>query len=214
MHRPCWPAKTGATSFSSSVVLQSTDTNQNPSTKGNNVQVFMPLQSIVGSLEALDDKRLLKQLVEAKQIITGTAFKHHPATIAWTPFIPALRQYVHIGAAIWRARGIKKRGVENSWKWDPQAPGTAKLPPFFGFEPYHFSHVCNLIRKSPDYISVLSKEIPVSFLATGIEAHSVPYLWPILVDGGVVYKIGSGKKAPVLTPGEIIESNWQWVLMK
>lgn len=68
-----------------------------------------PWQTMRLSLEALDNKRLGKQRVEAYQIwrtITGQlkAWRAHPATHAWYGYPDALGVYVAINCALWARR--------------------------------------------------------------------------------------------------------------
>lgn len=175
------------------------------------MQVFLPFSDFKTSLEVLDNKRLLKQLVEAKQIITGTGFSSHPITLAWQHFIPALRAYVEVGRHIWVRRGIETRGRAYSWSWDPEAPEVYELPPWVGLEPYHVSHATALLCKDPShYTSRVAPAITASLMDV-CEAADVPYLWPRLVAGDWVYQIGTGRGAPLLTRELLVDSCWQWV---
>lgn len=175
------------------------------------MQVFMPFVDFRESLSALDDKRLLKQLVEARQIIMGQGFTVHPATLAWKPFENTLRYYVEVGAEIWRQRGITNRGRAYTWNWDPQAGEYVDMPPFIGFAPYHISHACNLIRKNPGHYTVpLSTVIPEAMARAGVEVDKVPYLWPVWLNDEIVYQVGTGRRAPRVTAQALIDSDWAW----
>ena len=70
------------------------------------MNTFIPYRDFCQVARCLDDKRLFKQAVEAKQIIdiltTGKtksgsdyplSMKHHPIVFAWTGYVPTLKRY-------------------------------------------------------------------------------------------------------------------------
>lgn len=116
------------------------------------MQVFMPFPDPIVSLACLDDKRLLKQIVEAQQILWGqTGHKNHPAVLLWQQYPDFLKLYLYVGVKIWKWRGYVNRGKDYKYKNEFDAPLTYRLPPFFYHVAYHDSHQLSLIKKSEEY---------------------------------------------------------------
>lgn len=115
------------------------------------MQTFLPYESFSDSLRALDNRRLGKQRVEAKQIydiLTGTAkgpgWRNHPAVKMWRGFERALALYYNLSLLVWKMRGfqsVKLQVIESD--------GEPILPPFIGQDSFHASHRSNLLRKDP-----------------------------------------------------------------
>ena len=70
------------------------------------MNTFIPHKNFADSVHTLDNKRLFKQAIEAKQILsiltTGKtndgrdyplSMKHHPIVFAWTGYLEALKHY-------------------------------------------------------------------------------------------------------------------------
>lgn len=149
-------------------------------------------------IQYLDNKRLGKQRVEAKQIITileyfdqhGTfpetgGWKNHPATLMWLGHTKSLKLYFNAVVKEW-----VRRGYENSYEYynveectiisckfdghkaefDGDA-GINTFPLWFSFPPFYLAQRAALIRKSPrDYSRFLDDETK-QYLTYG-------YLWP------------------------------------
>jgi len=76
------------------------------------VNIFIPLSDPIEIAKILDDKRLGKQRVEAKQIITiitgeakSLAWSNHPAVIMWRPYAKELKYYYDCIVREWIRRG-------------------------------------------------------------------------------------------------------------
>lgn len=76
------------------------------------MQTFMPYPTFEQSLACLDDKRLGKQRVECRQILSAlledrAGWRAHPATRMWRGAVPALIEYTLTACELWRARGFR-----------------------------------------------------------------------------------------------------------
>lgn len=129
------------------------------------MQTFLPLPSIVKSLECLDNKRLGKQRVEAKQILNalehGGGWRNHPAVLMWEGYEDALKYYHNACIDEWVSRGKRNTMVKL------EHPSEFEMPWWFGGK-IHESHRANLLRKDQDYYAQFGWE----------EDPSLPYFWP------------------------------------
>jgi Pyrimidine dimer DNA glycosylase len=74
------------------------------------VNVFLSGPSVVESFERLDYRRLGKQRVELKQILTletGGAWSNHPATRMWAGSLGFVARMGITCCLVWRSRGYK-----------------------------------------------------------------------------------------------------------
>ncbi len=118
------------------------------------MQTFLPYPNFEESVEALDDRRLGKQRVEARQILralekrrTGEpgGWKNHPAVLMWEGHEDALKAYGDAAIREWVSRGFRNA-------MPLLLPGGAsELPPWLGREEFHASHRANLLRKDPGW---------------------------------------------------------------
>lgn len=130
------------------------------------MQTFLPYDDYVRSLSCLDNKRLGKQRVEAKQILTALSdpqygWQHHPAVNMWRGYEALLIEYHNVAITIWTRRGFK-----NTMKLLPSR-SDFKTPPWWG-GPIHASHRSNLLRKDPEHYGQYGWK----------ESPDMPYYWP------------------------------------
>jgi len=81
------------------------------------MQVFMSEYTFEESAKVLDNKRLVKQLLEGRQILAALAgqtkgWRNHPATRMFEGYEPALFDYLYYVAKEMEQRGYK---TENNW---------------------------------------------------------------------------------------------------
>lgn len=143
------------------------------------MQTFMPYSCFRLSAQALDNKRLGKQRVEAWQILQALQGKtkgwvNHPATIMWQGCEQSLIQYGLIVCEEWRNRGFEDN-MTDRFKAELRE-GSFKQPWWITFDPLNTSHQSNLYRKDPVYYAEFS-----------IVGASLPYVW-CKPDGS--YKLG------------------------
>jgi hypothetical protein len=130
------------------------------------------------SLANLDDKRLGKQRVEAKQIVMvlageSSGYQHHPAIDMWRGYERALCLYG--AAACYQWRIIRKFNCEiYSWfsareTWFRAEGHGTELPPWLQDPWLMRSHRSNLIRKDPVEYAPKFPNTP----------ENMPYLWPV-----------------------------------
>lgn len=136
------------------------------------MQTFMPEDTFLNSAYVLDDKRLGKQRVEAKQIYLSLTdpdygWKHHPAVKMWAGHEGALLMYGYAMCEQWARRGHKDtlldwfgERIENWATW--------VYPPWMCDLRFHRAHQSNLMRKDPDWYSQWYAHVPTD----------IPYFWP------------------------------------
>lgn len=143
------------------------------------MQTFMPYANFSNSAKALDDKRLGKQRVEAKQIYTalttGKGWIHHPATKMWAGYEASLAYYGFKMCEEYFRRG---HGVESElylWFWKRSvALGKSIHPPEWVSDVVvQQSHRSNLLRKDPEFYRP-------KFLLT---PPDLEYAWPKFYNG-------------------------------
>ena len=138
------------------------------------MQTFLPFDDFKRSAHCLDYRRLGKQRVEARQIITVLetgvgAWSNHPAVLMWKGFEDSLKVYHNVVIAEWIGRGYKNNmpffDVELGWYY----------PDWFGEPLFHRSHIMNLLRKDYSYYirffpgyKIYSREL----------INSYSYWWP------------------------------------
>lgn len=117
------------------------------------MQVFVPFPNIYDSLDLLDKKRLVKQVIECGQILdvilqrkTGKGWINHPAVKMWANNPDALKHYKDQGFYL----AFNKFNVN----WVKTKPETLpddslpKMPDWWGRPDIHESHLSNLKRKA------------------------------------------------------------------
>lgn len=114
------------------------------------MQTFLPLPSFEDSAECLDYKRLGKQRVEARQILTSIKSEgrwyNHPAVKMWIGYELALIHYGNIMIEEW-----VWRGYNNTMPLLDVHFKKLKYPPWFGNDKFHSSHRSMLLMKDYDY---------------------------------------------------------------
>lgn len=168
------------------------------------VNIFIIKPDIYETARMLDNKRLGKQRVEAKQIIeiledydsgnleSKKAWVNHPATKSWIGFTNHLKVYFNIIVREWINRGF----VNNMSLYDiDETPynivpcnfdgktatydvskfDSFSFPFWISFPPFYMSHQAALCRKDPKYYKSLLCSKLNPYLEFG-------YLWPSNVD--------------------------------
>ncbi len=133
------------------------------------MQTFLPYPDFSRSMEVLDWRRLGKQRVEARQVLTanllgpGAAWYNHPATRMWRGYDRALIAYGNCAIAEWIARGYR-----NNMPLIP-LEGDIHYPEWWGMAELHESHRSMLMYKLPNHYEYLFAD------------HTRPglsYVWP------------------------------------
>lgn len=143
------------------------------------MQTFLPYPSYTLSAEVLDNKRLGKQIEEARQIyriIIGkdktSGWRHHPAVHMWFPFPYALSLYYNAIREEWVRRGfrtkrkpIKHPIAKTGKRWNNWQKPQWLLEPK---DLFCSKHRAALLKKNPTYYSKFGwAEIP-----------KIDYWWP------------------------------------
>lgn len=117
------------------------------------MQVFVPFPNIYDSLDLLDKKRLVKQVIECGQILdvilqrkTGKGWVNHPAVKMWYQYPDALKLYKNTGFR------MAKDKFDVKWvktKLEDMSDGNLpQMPNWWGRSDIHESHLSNLKRKA------------------------------------------------------------------
>jgi hypothetical protein len=118
------------------------------------VNTFLPFSDFKKCAKVLDGKRLLKQRVEAHQIVNiikkrklqeKCGFYNHPAVLMWEDNIDALKQYCNEMILESIERGYKNKMKLYKIKENPI------MPWWLGYEHIHYSHQASLLRKNHEH---------------------------------------------------------------
>lgn len=148
------------------------------------MQTFLPYADFRASAEALDERRLGKQRVEALQVfraLTRSAYgwKHHPAVRMWAGHEEALVRYGLEVCDVWRARG-RADTVADTLARDAAEAGlltvrsqealavAGELPAWLGDDEVHRSHRSKLVQKDPAHYRSRFPDAP----------EDLDYVWP------------------------------------
>jgi len=163
------------------------------------MQTFLPFASYRESAEALDDRRLGKQRVEAMQMVRAImdptyGWQNHPAVTMWRGHGLALIVYGMTVSKVWQERGFNDTCHDKLRDVYPLMRALGERvtkPKWMGDEAFHLSHQSNLIRKDPEHYASLFPDCP---------RDDIEYVWP----PGVARSNDTGAspmKHPLLCPG-------------
>lgn len=132
------------------------------------MMTFIVIGDFVLNAKLLDDQRLAKQRVEARQILdaimNGTGWKHHPIVCAWRYYTDALKYYTNCIILEWIRRG----GQNNLPLYE--IPPIIMIPWWSQWDRLHQSHRAMLVRKNPYYYN--------DKFTVNQEYYSYGYIWP------------------------------------
>jgi len=138
------------------------------------MQTFLPSSSFEESAKWLDDRRLNKQILEARTIYeiiinnkASGAWVNHPITKMWRDYPEALSLYYNACLSQWkhvRCRNHKYRMI-------PIYKSSVILPSWLGDERLHSSHRANLLRKDYKFYSRYGWD------ENSMEYWRFPYWW-------------------------------------
>ena len=116
------------------------------------MQTFLPYEDFISTAQCLDYRRLGKQRVEAKQIISALedptyGWQNHPAVTMWRGYVQALKVYANVMISEWVRRGYNNTMPLYAIK------DACSLPWWIGNEEFHASHRANLLRKDMEFYS-------------------------------------------------------------
>lgn len=139
------------------------------------MQTFLPYPDFAMSAACLDNKRLGKQRVEAKQIylaLTNPTYgwQNHPAVKMWKGYSIALTFYGECVCAEWIKRGFKDS--LRDWFYNEglvEGMNELPMPLWVGNSDFHASHRSNLLRKDPVWYGKFG----------WTEPNNLPYVWPV-----------------------------------
>lgn len=136
------------------------------------MQTFLPYSNFKETAECLDYRRLGKQRVECKQIISvllgnTTAWSNHPVTLMWQDHKYALCTYAMCICEEWINRGYNDSLLPFFDNIIENVDNTG-LPSFIGNNKFHDSHKSNLLRKDLKFYSQYGWDVP----------PDLEYWWP------------------------------------
>lgn len=126
------------------------------------MQTFVPFADLSASAQALDSKRLNKQLLEGRQIYgilasgkTKGAWVNHPAVKMWRNYDNGLYAYLEAVKEECVLRGIQTQknwdAIEELHHWNWNRGSKVVMPPWWSDERVHESHRNNLYVKDSKY---------------------------------------------------------------
>jgi hypothetical protein len=150
------------------------------------MQTFLPFDDFSRSAQALDDRRLGKQRVEALQVLRALTrpvygWKSHPVVLQWEGYEEALVAYALEVCAEWNRRGFADTVAASITAELKDATGTTvvrsqldlagagALPPWLGDDAFHAGHRSALAAKEPAYYRERFPDWP----------DDIPYFWPV-----------------------------------
>ena len=129
------------------------------------VNTFIPYSDFAKCAKVLDNKRLGKQRVEAKQILnillgdtTTKGWRNHPVVKMWVGYENALITYYNAIVTEWIKRGYRNTMLIM------KPSGRITMPWFIGNKSVHLSHQANLLRKDYTYYSKYFKHVPKEYI--------------------------------------------------
>lgn len=148
------------------------------------MQTFLPYPSFVETARCLDNRRLGKQRVEAKQILIALGFdvgehrgnaesrwRSHPAVAMWRGAENWLALYAVDVCCEWRRRGFRDSLCEQFMSVRDSlilTRGFVNKPRWIGCAEFHESHQSNLMRKLPAWYGRFGWGV----------GDDLPYVWP------------------------------------
>ena len=135
------------------------------------MQTFLPYPNFPMCAKVLDDKRLGKQRVEAKQILNilegkskSKAWVNHPAVRMWRKNEHVLKHYINTMIKEWI-----NRGFENNMEFEEVDPEILYSPRRLFDRKLHLSHRARLLKKNPKHYGQYWKA----------KDPNAPYWWPV-----------------------------------
>ena len=154
------------------------------------MQTFLPYPAMRDSLDALDNKRLNKQILETYQILNvlsgqskSNAWRNHPAVLMWEGAESELWRYGMTAIKLADMRGIK---TENNLanmdalakkvgaSWGDEEPAWRKNPTIL--KRVNTTHKANLYRKDSEYYAEYADSINNEYNKPCCD-HCL-YFWP------------------------------------
>lgn len=137
------------------------------------MQTFLPYSDFAKSASCLDNKRLGKQRVEAKQIYLAIhdpnyGWQNHPAVKMWRHWPISLATYGEFICIEWRSRGFNDSLLPFFQELSAVNTHTKNVPTWCTPE-FCASHRSNLLRKDPVWYSQFNWSEP----------NNLPYVWPV-----------------------------------
>lgn len=142
------------------------------------MQTFLPHADFTRTARCLDNKRLGKQRVEAKQILLALergsgGWIHHPAVKMWKGHNHALVEYGIAISLEWLNRGFKDTLL--NWFHNKHLDmlfNDVTFPSWLGREDIHSSHRARLLDKDPEWYGQFGwTETP--------RTQEQGYIWPV-----------------------------------
>ncbi len=149
------------------------------------MQTFLPSSNSIFAAQALDNKRLNKQILEGYQILNvlsgnSMGWRNHPAVLMWAGHEGALLEYVKDMIVEAKHRGIKTENNEDninrisSKSWNTEKPEWMKNK--LKLSKVVATHKANLYRKDPIYYAEFASAVNSEYNKPCCE--KCLYFWP------------------------------------
>ena len=138
------------------------------------MQTFLPYPDFDESARCLDYRRLGKQRIETRSILSAHfwsdyGWQTHPATQMWRGYSISLAHYGITMCAEWQRRGYKDNTEFFFREILERNPTATRIdPPWLGMPKFHRSHQSNLLRKYPEHYGKFNWNV----------SHHLEYYWP------------------------------------
>lgn len=118
------------------------------------MQTFLPYPSFTGSAAALDNKRVVKQIVEVKQILAAcenpkAAWGSHPIVRMWRGYEVRLAYYGFTCAEEYKTRFSRSHSLDALFLNRVYRAKLDHAQPWYGVPQFHQSHRLALYYKDP-----------------------------------------------------------------
>lgn len=154
------------------------------------MQTFLPYPAVRDSLDALDNKRLNKQILETYQILNvlsgqtkSNAWRNHPAVLMWEGAESELWRYSMTAISLADMRGIKTENNLANMRalakkvgsfWGNDEPAWRKNPTVL--KRVNATHKANLYRKDSEYYAEYASSVNDEYNQPCCEGCL--YFWP------------------------------------
>ena len=144
------------------------------------MQIFIPYEDAFETAKVLDNKRLNKQIIECRQIISAafgesTAWRNHPVVLMYKDHTPWVNWY----KIVLEHEQIARKGntCEGDAKYKILKQMEPERPYFLGLELLHRSHRSRLYTKDNNhYASFADSRLPNNFNFYVVDSRVKAYL--------------------------------------
>ena len=133
------------------------------------MQIFIPYEDTFETAKVLDNKRLNKQIIECRQIISAafgesTAWRNHPVVLMYKDYTPWVNWYMHVLKNEQIVRKGQMTEEDKIHNYNLLRQMEPSRPYFLGLELLHRSHRSRLyVKDNIHYASFADSRMPNNF---------------------------------------------------